>query len=422
MEQPNNILPVLSIVIATRNRIAYAISAIQSILEISDPRLELVVQDNSDSRDLEAWIVGNVFDPRLRYHYSDTPLSFIHNFDAAARLATGEYVCFIGDDDGVNPEIIEAAAWAKGENLDALIVRQPATYIWPGAGIPSTRFTAITEGVMRVGSIDVSLKQADMEKEMQMLVRNGGLYYLDRDLPKLYHGLVHRRCLQSVYKKTGAYFGGLSPDTYASLAISCVAKKVMSTSYPLTISGMCKVSGSVVEGAIKRHSKKLEDAPHLRHRGEYHWCNLVPRVYCGETIWVDSSIAALRAMGRDDLVRQINLSKLAASCIDSNRGITRPVLRGLFMGLRVMGRNPVIGVIQLIWHLLILKTASRLKFARRIWNRILIIMGMKVVRGIHGLPNMIEASHALSGYLKANGYRFSDCVSRKKIELRSEQE
>ena len=54
MEQDNPTCPLLSIAIATRNRIPYAISAIQSILEISDPRLELVVQDNNDRIDLVA--------------------------------------------------------------------------------------------------------------------------------------------------------------------------------------------------------------------------------------------------------------------------------------------------------------------------------------------------------------------------------
>ena len=52
MDRQDKNLPLLSIVIATRNRIPYAISTIESILEISDSRLELIIQDNSDSREL----------------------------------------------------------------------------------------------------------------------------------------------------------------------------------------------------------------------------------------------------------------------------------------------------------------------------------------------------------------------------------
>ena len=57
------------------------------------------------------------------------------------------------------------------------------------------------------------------------------------NLPKLYHGLVRRRCLQAIHEKTGAYIGGLSPDIFASLSIACVAQRVMVTDYPLTIPG-----------------------------------------------------------------------------------------------------------------------------------------------------------------------------------------
>ena len=411
MEQPNSPIPLLSIVIATRNRIPYAISVIQSILEIPDPRLELVVQDNSESRDLESYVHANIVDSRFRYRYTPPPFSSIDNFNAAVELATGEYLCLIGDDDGVNPEIMEAAAWVKSEDLDCLAVNPKAHYLWRGTGIPSTLLTKAPGGSLSVSGFRGSIMEADMEKEMRKLVRNGGYDHLNFNLPKLYHGLVHRRCLQAIHEKTGAYFGGLSPDIFASLSIACVAQRVMVTDYPLTIPGACGASTSVTEGHIKTHSKRLEDAPHFRDRGDYHWCELVPRVYSVETIWADSGVAALRAMGRDDLVRQLNLHKLAAYCIGGNRGVTGPVLRDMFRGLRRMGKSPAIGAIQFLWNFL---THPRLKFPRRVWNRFLMIIGMRVVRRIDGLENMVEASRALTRYLKENGYSFSDCVRHEK--------
>ena len=128
---------------------------------------------------------------------------------------------------------------------------------------------------------------------------------------------------------------------------------------------------------------------------------------------MDSGVAALRAMEREDLVRQLNLPKLAAYCIAANKGVTRPVLRDLFMGMRIMRQNPVIGGVNFTWNLLILMTGSGLRFARRIWNCVLIIMGIRVVPGIHRLANMVEASHALSRHIKENGCSFSDCLRHK---------
>lgn len=409
MECRTESIPLLSIAIATRNRIPYAISAIRSILEIPDPRLQLVVQDNSESRELESYVRANIPDSRLRYRYTPPPFSMIDNFNAAVELATGEYVCVIGDDDGVNPEIMEAASWAKSESVDALAVRLTAIYLWPGAGVPATLLRkTVKGGALRVSAFCGALANADLERELRKLVREGGLYYLNLNLPKLYHGLVHRRCLEAVHDKVGAYFGGLSPDIFASLAIACVANRVVVTDYPLTIPGACPGSGST-NNQTRQFTGRLEDTLLWRDRGEYRWCELVPRVYTAETVWVDSAVAALRAMDRADLVRQLNLPKLAAYCIGSNRGVVRPVLRDLLTGMRITRKNPAIGAIHFAWCLL---SGAAVKFARRIFNRLLTIVGIRSVYSIDGVANMVEVSHALTRYLKENGRRFADCDYR----------
>ena len=44
--------PLLSILIATKNRIPYCIQVIETILEFPDQDFELIIQDNSDSNEL----------------------------------------------------------------------------------------------------------------------------------------------------------------------------------------------------------------------------------------------------------------------------------------------------------------------------------------------------------------------------------
>jgi len=123
--------PLLSVIIPTRNRVNYAKSAIQAILRISSDDLQLVVEDNSDTTELADWVNNRFDDERLIYHYSDIPISMSENYERAMTLASGEYICFIGDDDGVNPEIIEAVMWAKNFKLDALVVPGVINYVWP---------------------------------------------------------------------------------------------------------------------------------------------------------------------------------------------------------------------------------------------------------------------------------------------------
>lgn len=407
----NHARPVLSIVIPTRNRAPYAMSAIESILTISDPRLELVIQDNGDELDLGRWILARPHDPRLRYNHTATPLSFIHNFDTAAGLATGEYLCFIGDDDGVNPEIVAAAEWASAEQLDALVIKPSSHYLWRGSGIASTLFTEVTGGSLTIGDFTGAVTMTDVEMEVRGLLRHGGLYYLDRGVPKLYHGLVHRRCLEAVHRRTGAYFGGLSPDTYAALAIACVAKRVAVIDYPLTLPGSSPVSGAILEGAAKRHSKLLSDAPHLRHRGEYHWSALVPRVYTVESLWVDSSLAALRDMGREDLIAELDLPWLAALSIGANKGVTWPVVRDMIGGLRVLQRSVIVGIALLVWRLAIQKLRGGVRLMKRVRTRLRILSGGQTVHRIDGLENMVQATHALVVYLAGHGQNFAQLVS-----------
>jgi hypothetical protein len=181
------------------------------------------------------------------------------------------------------------------------------------------------------------------------------------------------------------------------------------TDYPLTIPGACKESNSIVHlKDRKRQLKKLEDMPEFRCDG-YRWSEIVPRLYTVPTVWADAGVAALLAMGRADLVRQLNLPRLAAYCVRANRGVTQPVLRGLFTGLRITRQNITIGMIKFAWNVLWMEGAKQ---TGRIKYRLLSVFRAKRVQRIDGLNNMVEASQALTRYLKDNGWSFSECARK----------
>jgi hypothetical protein len=198
----------------------------------------------------------------------------------------------------------------------------------------------------------------------------------------------------------------MSPDIFSSLACACIARRVVVTDYPLTIPGRCSASNSVIQGALKAQSTKLEDQPEIRDIG-YRWSDVVPRLYTGPGIWADSAVAALLAMGRSDLVRQLNLPKLAAHCIEANRGVTRRVLKDSFKTIQAMGRSQIIHALRLALYLL---TVPCVKFARRAINRILMIIGVRRTHRDNNAVNMVQVSNALTNYLREHGQSFSDCV------------
>jgi glycosyltransferase involved in cell wall biosynthesis len=400
--------PLLSIIIPTYNRQEYAVSAIRCALAILSSDIEIVVQDCSDDDSLSSLIAAERLDKRLSYHY-ERPAHMSDNWNRAISWATGEYLCLIGDDDGVNPEIVQAAAWARNETLDCLAVRSAANYPWPSTFECSTLYSTFPkkapDGYLEIvpfrGNITTNV---DTEVELTKLMQDGGAYYLRFNLPKLYHGLVHRRCLDAVREKVGTYCGrSMSPDMFLSLAIACTAPHLAVTDYPLTIPGECKASNSIIYSVLKRESTKLEDHPDFRDDGG-RWSEVVPRLYTVPPIWADAAVAALLAMGRSDLVQQLNLPRLAAYCVRANRGVTQPVLRGLSTGLRITGKNFTVGVIKFAWILLIITGRN---LAGRIKSNLLLMLGAKRIQRVEGVNNMVEVSQALTRYLNENGWSFA---------------
>lgn len=394
-------LPLLSIVIATRNRIPYAISAIRSILDIPDPLMELVLQDNSDTRELELYVQENIKDCRFHYRYTPPPFSSIDNFNAAVELATGEYLCLIGDDDGVNPEIMKAAFWAKSNNLDALRPNLIASYFWPD--IQSHKGLKGHVGKLFIQKFTGLISFPDANNEAKKCVRNGGLNYLDVDLPKIYHGIIRKKCMDDVRALTGDYFKGLSPDIFGALAVSKFVNRMCAIDYPLTISGTC-VFSTAGDSAGGKHIGRLEDAPHLKHRSGYQWDKLIPRFYSVQTIWAESSLVALKETNRQDLLDEFNLAFLYAQCIFSHPHYARIILLNVHQTFKAKERNYLPEVTIFLYHLvaIVFKRAAN-SIAYRIRSRI-----SKNVHEVSGLSDIEKATDSLVLYLAENKFVFEN--------------
>ncbi|QYS91381.1 glycosyltransferase [Flavobacterium covae] len=190
--------PLLSILVATKNRQMYCLSAVESILAIEDKRIEVVVQDNSDDQLLSEILSVYKNDSRLVYNYTPGVLSFVDNFSAAIELAQGEYLCAIGDDDGINPEILKATQWAFDNNYEALVGNVEANYRWAGTGAPDTFFTKMTDSTLTITHFTGKAKVVNVSDSLDQLMKNGATNYLDFDFPKLYHGIVKKKYLKKL--------------------------------------------------------------------------------------------------------------------------------------------------------------------------------------------------------------------------------
>ena len=311
-------MKLLSIVIPSRNREYYCIEALKDILSYDRDDFEVCVCDNSDTDQLEEY-VKEKNDPRVLYQHIKGIINSVINMDKAMRMATGEYVCMIGDDDTILPTIFDAVELAKNKQYDIVSPRDVVVYFWPKA----LKETGEVSWALRITEGGESVM--DNEPQLKAFVKNGCLTYSDV-LPRIYHGIVRRVILERVLEETGHIIGGLSPDMYLSITTTCNTNNFTVINYPITIAGACPRS-TTSESNTGGHRGKVENAPHLYNRGPYVWDSRIPRIYTVQTIWAETAMKAFEEMGRNDLINQVNQGYLYAEMIRKNRSMIKELIQ-----------------------------------------------------------------------------------------------
>ena len=300
----------LSVIIPTKNRQKYCLAAVKQILTLGRTEIQICVQDNSDDNSLEKQLC-ELKSTNIVYNFHPGELSFVDNFSEAVSLSTAEYICMIGDDDGVLPNIISATEYTKRNALDCLIPGLNSVYNWPS---PHPLKEGGENGWIAVSPIHNKIINVNVDKAFSEFLSNGALDYYKYDLPKLYHGIVPRSILENIKSQVGTYFKGLTPDIYMATALALTCNKVEKTEFPITVSGICPRSGSA-DSATGRHTGELKDAPHFRGHSHYEWEEIIPAIHSVETIWAETLIKALKDFGAEKYISKINFNHLYATCL-----------------------------------------------------------------------------------------------------------
>lgn len=300
--------PIISIVVPTRNRYEYLSVLVRSILTMKSRNFELLIHDNSDEPGGFVPIGFDLNDPRLRYIYDPTPMSITQNFEKAVSLATGDYICMIGDDDGVTESVIELAHWLKIKNIDASISPVP-TYLWPG--VSSALDGKQTSGVLRLPNYTKRIDIIESATAIDSVLSSGGIRI--GDLPSVYQGIVSKRALDRLFELAGTRFPGPSPDMANAVGLSAVVNSFARVSFPVVISGACSVSGAA-EGARHQHHGEIADRNFLPQGTAESWPSQVPFYFSGPTLWAATLIHALSATGREGELSRFRYDRLYAAC------------------------------------------------------------------------------------------------------------
>ncbi len=221
--------PLFSIVIPTRERCETLNYSIKTIISQSFDDFELVVMDNKSSDNTKE-IVDSFADPRIKYYQSPSRLSMRDNWELALSKVKGQYVSFIGDDDGLVPNALklcskivdafpkcQAIKWNEGHN-----------YWWPNAIFePNKNMLFI--------SFENTFQLVKSKKKLIDFFNNPVGF---NQLPTVYHGLVRKDLLWSIRDKKGQYFLDVGVDVYSSIINAYFTDEYLYSLYPLSIKGV----------------------------------------------------------------------------------------------------------------------------------------------------------------------------------------
>ncbi len=334
-EAPRPARPLLTILVPTRNRISTAVPTVRSLLALPDPEIEVFVQDCSDEPYLGAVLSESFDDPRLRYQYSEPPLSMVANWNLAVPELRGDFVCIIGDDDGVSAEIVAATRWASARGLDAISPLNVPEYFWPDFAGRSDAASVIVR--------DFTGSQEFPDIEAELIAATRGFGQLTLRLPRPYQGIVRRSLLYALGESTGQYFDGIAPDFYMAYALATVVRQYCLVDFPLVItgrsarsnSGRSKLAGSSEREMIRSHTGEFS---------QLDWPEMLPSSLNISTVLTQSMLAALRNTGREALFENIDLPLLFASTAAQELPETIRLGRQLARALRSCRRSVLPGV------------------------------------------------------------------------------
>ncbi|WP_163387888.1 glycosyltransferase family 2 protein [Endozoicomonas acroporae] len=317
-------LPLITFVIPTRNRQECLLSLLGVLERFYAQKSQLfnvVILDNSDKETLSQRVTNLSFS--VEYIYSNEQLSVVDNFNQGVNYLSGEYACFIGDDDLISERIFDLAELMKNQAIDAAVVspKTKAIYFWPGivdarwGDVGGNLYFSECSGKVRI--IDThSAIQASKSR-----VCDGPL-----NLPRAYSGLIAKRCIDQVVEKYGALFGGCSPDIYSSRLLSSVVKRYVVVELPFLVAGASKMSTSAARSE-RSDIGGLRDNDHIGRFGHLHWDPIIPEFYSPFTVWSQSYLHAEELLGGK--FSPSTLAYLYVKCLLFARGNSKHVMNSI---------------------------------------------------------------------------------------------
>jgi glycosyltransferase involved in cell wall biosynthesis len=237
-------LPKLTVVIPTRERADTLLHTLRTVTEQNYPNLEIIVSDNL-SQDNTKDIVESFADKRIKYTSTKNRVGMSSNWEHGLAKVTGDYVMFLGDDDGLLPNACaDVAEIIHLTNTKALIWKKP-DYNWP----------SLLQNPNLL-SIDISYNLVEMNgKILLWLIANGKISY--GLLPVIYSGFVSMQAIRRIKEKSGSFFCSVTPDVYSGIVLAHELNTYLYSMRPFSINGGSHHSNGIASMSVEKKITKL---------------------------------------------------------------------------------------------------------------------------------------------------------------------
>lgn len=231
-----------TIVLPTKRRPDTFRHALATALWQDDPGVEIVVQNNGADPETRA-IVEAAADPRIVYDETADVLPMTANWERALGHASGEWVTFLGDDDGLVDDACAYVRHVVTTMAGITIVKwNVPDYGWDSAA-PNIR------NLLCIANVD--------KRDFGYVVNSGeflaDLYGYRRQMlagPTIYNSFTHISLIRRAKALYGRYFDTDLPDVHSAVVNLCLSPMFVHLSRPQGVRG---VSGHSIGAAYGQY-------------------------------------------------------------------------------------------------------------------------------------------------------------------------
>lgn len=240
--------PKVSIIIPTRDRCDTLIYALKTCTNQLYTNLEILICDNC-SLDSTREYVESLDDNRIKYINSGKRLSMSHNWEHALNHASGDFITYLGDDDGFLPgAIAEMVKILNATQLKALVWNW-GSYYWPNCPSNFSRNLLIYP-------LGEKIEIRNSAKMLNKVLEFEASY---SELPFLYKGIISKELLNSIkVKSRGIFFHSSSPDLYSAIVIAANTNEYVYSQKPYSLNGTSAHSNGAGQFQPKKNDAAIK--------------------------------------------------------------------------------------------------------------------------------------------------------------------